>query len=86
MLCLLMIVGLLIVGFFAVALVSAQPDFEAFLGQTIADDNIDAVIGAEWDDAGYYSDVAFDPTGTGELWAKQDSTHVYFAVKFTADS
>ena len=77
---------LLTVVFLSVSQVSAQSDFEAFLGQPVADYDIDGIIGSEWADAGNYGDVAFNPTGTGELWVKQDSTYVYIGVRFTADS
>jgi len=64
----------------------AQFDFDAFLGTSIPDGSIDGTIGTEWDDAGHYTSVAIDPSGTAEIWTKNDGTNVYIAVRFTADS
>ncbi len=64
----------------------AQFDFDAFLGAAIPDGSIDGTIGSEWDDAGHYTGVAIDPSGTAEIWTKNDGTNVYIAVRFTADS
>jgi hypothetical protein len=78
--------GLLITAFAAITPVSAQHDFNAFLGNLIDDNEIDGAIGSEWDDAGNYTSVAISPQGTAEIWAKHDGTYLYMAVRFTADS
>jgi len=78
--------GLLITACATIAPVSAQQDFDAFLGNAIDDAAIDGTIGSEWDDAGNYDNVAISPQGTAEVWAKQDGTYLYMAVRFTADS
>jgi len=78
--------GLLITAFATIAPVSAQQDFDAFLGNAIDDAAIDGTIGSEWDDAGNYDNVAINPQGTAEIWTKQDGTYLYMAVRFTADS
>lgn len=70
----------------AVEPVFAQFDFNAFLGNTISDENIDGVIGTEWDDAANYADIAIEPQGTAEIWTKNDGTNLYVAMQFTADS
>jgi hypothetical protein len=64
----------------------AQFDFDSFLGNSIADGEIDGVIGSEWDDAGNYPSTAIEPTGTAEIWTKNDGTYLYIAIEFTADS
>ncbi len=66
--------------------VSAQYDFNAFLGNSIADIEIDGAIGSEWEDAGNYTNVAINPQGTAEIWVKHDGTYLYMAIRFTADS
>jgi len=66
--------------------VSAQHDFDAFLGNSINDNEIDGAIGSEWGDAGNYTGVAISPQGTAEIWTKHDGTYLYLAVRFTADS
>jgi hypothetical protein len=66
--------------------VYAQFDFNAFLGSSISDGEIDGVIGSEWDDAGSYAKIAIEPTGTAEIWTKNDGAYLYIAIEFTADS
>ena len=83
---LLVLLGFLVTACATITAVSAQHDFDAFLGNTISDNDIDGAIGSEWDDAGNYTDVAIDPQGTAEVWTKHDGTHLYIAVRFTADS
>ncbi len=62
-------------------------DFVAYLGVAIPDGQIDGTIGTEWDDAGYFTNVAIDPdAGAAEVWAKHDGTYLYMAVRFDADS
>ena len=78
--------GLLITACAPVTLVFAQQDFDAFSGNPIADSSIDGAIGSEWDDAGSYTGVDISPQGTADIWAKQDGTYLYMAVRFTADS
>src|SRR4030042_1537727 len=78
--------GLLITASITIIPVSAQQDFEAFLGNAIDDAAIDGTIGSEWDDAGNFDNVAISPQGTAEVWTKQDGTYLYIAVRFTADS
>jgi len=64
----------------------AQFDFNAFLSNQIVDENIDGVIGAEWNDASNYADIAIEPYGTAEVWTKNDETYLYLVMQFTADS
>lgn len=78
--------ALLITSCTAIKPVSAQYDFNAFLGNSIADTEIDGTIGSEWNDAGNYTNVAISPQGTAEIWTKHDGTYIYIAVRFTADS
>jgi len=78
--------GLLVTACATITPVSAQQDFEAFLGDAIDDAAIDGTIGSEWDDAGNYANVAISPQGTAEIWTKHDGTNLYMAVRFTADS
>jgi hypothetical protein len=82
----LFISAVLVTTFVAVEPVCAQVDFDAFLGNPISDEEIDGVIGSEWDDAGNYAGVAIEPQGTAEVWTKNDGTYLYLAVQFTADS
>lgn len=77
---------LLATAYVTVKPVYAQPDFNAYLGNTISDGEIDGVIGSEWDDAGNYPDTAIEPQGTAEIWTKNDGTYLYIAMQFTADS
>lgn len=83
---LLLLLGFLITACTTITRVSAQHDFDAFLGNTVDDSDIDGAIGSEWDDAGNYSDIAISPQGTAEIWTKHDGTYHYMAVRFTADS
>jgi len=64
----------------------AQFEFDSFLGSNISDGEIDGVIGSEWDDAGNYPGTSIEPTGTAEIWTKNDGTYFYIAIEFTADS
>jgi len=64
----------------------AQSNFDAFLGSTISDAQIDGVIGSEWNDAGKYSGVSINPTGTAEVWVKHDGSTLFLAIRFSADS
>ncbi len=81
-----MMLPLLIAACAAIAPVSAQHDFDAYLSNAIDATAIDGVIGSEWDDSGSYIDVAISPQGTAEIWMKHDGTYLYLAVSFTADS
>ncbi len=78
--------ALLVITCATSAPVSAQHDFDAYLGNTIADIAIDGAIGSEWIDAGAYTGIAISPQGTAEIWTKHDGTYLYIGVKFTADS
>ena len=78
--------GLLITACAVITPVSAQHDFNAFLGNPIDDNEIDGAIGIEWDDTGNYTNVSISPQGTAEIWTKHDGTNLYMAVRFTADS
>jgi hypothetical protein len=78
--------GLLVTACATITPVSAQHDFDAFLGDPIDDNEIDGAIGNEWNDAGNYTSVAISPQGTAEIWTKHDGTYLYMAVRFTADS
>ncbi len=76
----------LMTAYVTVEPVYAQADFNAYLGDTISDGEIDGVVGSEWDDAGNYPGTAIEPTGTAEVWTKNDGTYLYIAMQFTADS
>jgi hypothetical protein len=78
--------ALLITSCTTIKPVSAQYDFNAFLGNSIANTEIDGTIGNEWNDAGNYTNVAINPQGTAEIWTKHDGTYIYIAIRFTADS
>jgi hypothetical protein len=78
--------GLLLATFSLIGFVSAQQDCSAFYGNPIPDSQIDGVIGSEWDDAGSFTNVAISPWGIAHLWAKQDGTNLYIALRFVADS
>ena len=82
----LLMVAILATAYVTVEPVCAQFDFDAFFGNQISDEEIDGVIGSEWDDAGNYPDIAIEPQGTAEVWAKNDGTYLYLAMQFTADS
>ena len=77
---------ILLTAYMTVGPVYAQADFNSYLGDAISDGEIDGVIGSEWDDAGNYPDTAIEPTGTAEVWTKNDGTYLYIAMQFTADS
>ncbi len=83
---LLVMVTVLVTTYLTVIPVYAQSDFNAYLGNSIPDGEIDGVIGSEWDDAGNYPDTAIEPQGTAEIWTKNDGTYLYIAMQFTADS
>lgn len=79
-------VSLLAIAYVTVEPVYAQADFNAYLGSTISDGEIDGIIGSEWDDAGNFPGTAIEPQGTAEIWTKHDGTYLYIAMQFTADS
>lgn len=81
----LMVLIAFLATYVAVNRVYAQEDFIAYKGAAIPDNEIDGIIGPEWADAGNYT-VAIDPSGTAEVWTKQDGTNLYMAINFTADS
>ncbi len=76
----------LMTAYVTVEPVYAQADFNAYLGDAIPDGEIDGVVGSEWDDAGNYPGTTIEPTGTAEVWTKNDGTYLYIAMQFTADS
>lgn len=61
-------------------------DLIAQKGAAIADAGIDGVIGTEWTDAKAYTNVPITPSGTANIWVKNDGTNLYIALQFTADS
>lgn len=77
---------LVLTAYVKVEPVCAQFDFNAYLGKSILDEEIDGIIGSEWDDAGNHPDISIDPQGTAEIWTKHDGTFLYLAMKFMADS
>lgn len=83
-----LIIGItaLMAGYVSIIPVYAQFDFNAFLGNTIMDDEINGLIGSEWDDAGNYQGVIIEPQATAEIWTKHDGVYLYMAMQFTADS
>ncbi len=68
-----------------ISFVYAQHDFEAVLGDPIAESDIDGTIGVEWNDASSYTNVIISPQRTAELWIKHDGANLYLAMRFTAD-
>jgi hypothetical protein len=76
----------LVAAYGAVEPVYAQFDFNFFLGNTVSDEDINGVIGTEWDDAANYADIDIEPQGRAEIWTKNDGTYLYIAMQFTADS
>jgi len=71
----------------SISLASAQQaDCDAFYGTPIPDDQIDGVIGSEWNDAGTFANVSISPWGIARLWSKQDGTYLYVGLRFVADS
>lgn len=77
---------ILMIAWVPVRTVYAQFDFNAFLGNTIMDEEIDGIIGSEWDDAGNYQNISIEPQTTAEIWSKHDGVYLYLAMQFTADS
>jgi hypothetical protein len=83
----LILVGMLLVTTYVkVEPVYAQFDFNAYLGNSILDEEIDGIIGSEWDDAGNHPEISIDPQGIAEIWTKNDGSFLYIAMNFTADS
>ena len=78
--------ALLATACLTVEVVYAQFDFDAFLGNPILDEEIDGIIGSEWNDAGSHPDITIEPQATAEIWTKHDETYLYIAMQFTADS
>ncbi len=66
--------------------VCAQIDFNAYSGSPIPDNEIDGIIGPEWDDAGSVSQIAIDPWELAHVWTKHDDTYLYIGMRFYADS
>jgi hypothetical protein len=81
-----LMVTMLATAYVVVEPVYAQFDFNAFLGNPIPDEEIDGIIGSEWDDAGNHPDITIQPQATAEIWTKHDETYLYIAMQFTADS
>jgi len=77
---------ILFVFFSSLAFVSAQSDLTMVLGNSITDQDIDGVIGDEWDDVTSYTNVEISPQGNAQIWLKHDQTHLYIAAQFEADS
>ena len=82
----LLIGAVLVSACVTVDVVYAQFDFNVFLGNTISNEEIDGILGSEWDDASNYPDIAIEPQATAEIWTKHDETYLYIAMQFTADS
>ncbi len=61
-------------------------DLIAQKGAAIPDASIDGTKGAEWNDAKSYTNVPITPSGTANIWVKNDGTNLYIALQFTADS
>ena len=85
--CIIMIVSLIILVSTCVTIgpVSAQNDFDAVLGNPIAESDIDGIIGVEWNDASSYTNVDISPKRTADFWIKHDGTSLYLAIRCTAD-
>ena len=82
----LLIGAVLVSACVTVDVVYAQFDFNVFLGNTISNEEIDGIIGSEWDNASNYPDIAIEPQATAEIWTKHDETYLYIAMQFTAES
>lgn len=65
---------------------TATADLVAKKGAAIADANIDGTLGTDWSDAQAYVNVPLTPSGTANVWVKNDGTNLYIALQFTADS
>ena len=83
---LILVIIILVTAYVKVEPVYAQFDFNAYLGKSVLDEEIDGIIGSEWDDASNYSEISIAPQGTAEIWTKHDGTFLYIAMKFMADS
>ena len=81
-----LMITLLVTACVTIELVYAQFDFNAFLGNSISNEEIDGIIGSEWDAARNYLDIAIEPQATADIWTKHDETYLYIAMQFTADS
>jgi cell division protein FtsL len=81
-----LLVTMLATAYLVVEPVYAQFDFNAFLGNPIPDEEIDGILGSEWDDAGNHPDINIQPQTTAEIWTKHDETYLYIAMQFIADS
>ena len=77
---------LLLAAFALFESAAAQANFNAYLGASIDDSQIDGNIGTEWDDAGKTTGIVLNPQESAEVWTKNDGTNLYIAVRFTADS
>ena len=63
-----------------------QPEFTAYVGSLVSDEQIDGVIGSEWDDAGKYLNASIFGNRTADVWMKHDNENLYLAYRFQADS
>ena len=77
---------IILVLFSSLASVSAQSDLTMVLGNSITDQDIDGVIGTEWDDVTSYTNVGISPMGNAQIWLKHDQPHLYIAAQFEVDS
>ena len=82
----LLLVIVLTTAYVAVEKVYAQFDFNAFLSNSISDEEIDGIMGSEWNDAGNHADIPIEPSATAQIWTKHDGTYLYIAMQFTVDS
>lgn len=63
-----------------------QQGIHVYSGTPIPDNLIDGTIGDEWNDAGSYTNLSINPYGLAHIWLKHDSTNLYIALRFYADS
>lgn len=63
-----------------------QTGFTAYAGSMLSDEQIDGVIGSEWDDAGKYPNASIFLSRTADVWMKHDNENFYLAYRFQADS
>jgi len=77
---------IIFVLFSSSAFVSAQSELNMVLGNSITNQDIDGVIGAEWEDVTSYTNIEISPVGTAQIWLKHDQTYLYIAVQFEGDS
>lgn len=80
------VTGTLVVNVNVIIAGAGAADLIAQRGAAIADSSIDGTVGTEWSDARTYSSIPITPSGTANIWVKNDGTNLYMAIQFTSDS